>query len=194
MNLTYSFLDPRIIMATEDFRMVENFLTTTRRRNIGWHYIVDLTYIFSRARHWPAGLKILDAGGGRGPAQFLLAEMGFDVVNIDLMHMVPNYAHIYRYNTSMVTLRSFTKTHYSKHMESQVRYTHILKRIWKAVKESSLLRDTTVKLYAERHDKWRRMSGFDTVPIGKIQWITGNLCDLPEMESNSFTTPQTSLS
>lgn len=186
MNLTYKYLDPEAIMETEDFRVVQAFLRETGRRNIGWHYIIDLTWIYSHARHWPGGMRVLDAGGGRGPAQFLLAEMGFDVVNIDLMHTQPDYAYTSRYGTKREGLESHVETRYLKHILSFGRYMRLFKRARKSVMESSLMRGFTAKTYAGLHDNWRKSNGYDTRPVGHIQWLAGNLCKVPEMETASF--------
>ena len=77
--MQYEYLDPDELIGTEDFLEVELFLKLTGRTQVGWHYIIDLTWIYSQAKHWPEGLRILDAGGGAGPTQYMLAEMGMDV-------------------------------------------------------------------------------------------------------------------
>ncbi len=186
MNLTYKFLDPAAIIDTEDFKVVQAFVHDTGRRNIGWHYIIDLTWIYSRARLWPAGIRVLDAGGGRGPAQFLLAEMGFDIVNIDLMHTQPDYSYTSRYGTKREGLESNVETRYLKHILNFGRYLKLLKQARKAMMESSLMRATTTKAYATRHECWRKANGYAARPVGRIQWLAGNLCQVPEMKTASF--------
>jgi len=186
MTLTYKFLDPEAIIDTEDFKIVQAFLHDTGRRNIGWHYIIDLTWIYSRALHWPAGIRVLDAGGGRGPAQFLLAEMGFNVVNIDLMHTQPDYAYTRRYDMKIEGLKSHVETRYLKHILSFGRYVKLLKQARKAVLESSMMRESTARAYAARHDNWRNVNGYAARQVGRIEWIVGNLCQVPEMATASF--------
>ena len=87
--MRYVFLDPDKISKTPDFEFVTTVLMDTGRTQIGWHYFVDLAWIYSRAKNWPTSYRILDAGGGRGPAQFLLAELGFNVTNLDLVLSEP---------------------------------------------------------------------------------------------------------
>ena len=75
-SMRYIFVDPDEILKTADFEFVRTFLEDTGRTQIGWHYVVDLAWIYSQARNWPTGYRILDAGGGRGPTQFLLESLG----------------------------------------------------------------------------------------------------------------------
>ncbi|MEP3855633.1 MAG: methyltransferase domain-containing protein [Porticoccus sp.] len=186
MNLTYRYLDPKEIIETDDFKVVESFLRDTGRRQIGWHYIVDLTWIYSRARQWPKGLRVLDAGGGRGPAQFLLAEMGFDITNIDLVHTPPDYAYLRRYGTVKQPLASHAETRYVEHIKGFGRYRRFPKRALKVIMESLALRQLTASSYASRHEKWRLFNGYNEQKVGRIDWLTGNLCDVPEMEDGFF--------
>ncbi|MCX7164826.1 MAG: methyltransferase domain-containing protein [Rhodocyclales bacterium] len=184
--LNFCYLDPEEILASEDFRVVDTFLRETRRHNIGWHYAVDLTWIYSRARHWAPGLRILDAGGGRGPAQFLLAEMGFDVVNVDLMHTVPDHAYVRRYGTHRTVLASHVATPYLKHILGFGGGMKLFKRIRSAARESLLLRESIADAYSRRHDRWRATHGFGPQPVGRIEWLAGNLGAVPELEAGSF--------
>lgn len=186
MPLLYEFLDPEKILKSEDFSIVSDFLKITKRRNIGWHYIVDLLWIYSHAVKWPQGCRVLDAGGGRGPAQFLLAEMGFDVTNIDLFHTQPDYAFLSRYGTKKTTLDSYVGTRYVEHIKGFGRYRQQFKRVIKAVKESPLLRESTASAYANKHEKWRKLKGFSERKVGSINWLAGNLCNVPEIEAGSF--------
>ncbi len=50
-------------IGTEDFRFVESFMKATGRTQIGWYYITDITWIYSRVKDWSRDLKIVDAGG-----------------------------------------------------------------------------------------------------------------------------------
>jgi 2-polyprenyl-3-methyl-5-hydroxy-6-metoxy-1,4-benzoquinol methylase len=186
MKLLCEYLDPDGIIDSDDFKVVERFLRTTGRRQIGWHYIVDLTWIYARARQWPRGLRVLDAGGGRGPAQFLLAEMGFDVTNIDLVHTRPDYAQLSRYGTRREILESRVETRYTGHILSFGRYRQLLKQARRVLMDSRLLRESTAAAYDAAHEAWRAGSGFDDRSVGRIEWFAGNLCEAPEVESGTF--------
>ena len=60
--LKYQFINPDDMIASEDFALVENFLKAIVRRQIGWHYITDMVWIYSKAKNWPRGSRVLDAG------------------------------------------------------------------------------------------------------------------------------------
>jgi len=51
---------------------------------IGWHYHLDLAWMLREISRLPPGALILDAGAGRGLAQFLLAAHGYNVISVDV--------------------------------------------------------------------------------------------------------------
>ena len=57
-------------------------------KDIGWHYFLDLAWMMREVSCLKKGSLILDAGGGNGLAQFILAEMGYNVVNADFANPV----------------------------------------------------------------------------------------------------------
>src|SRR5262245_45755021 len=106
-TLSYEFIDPDAQIASDAFAVVESFLRATGRTQIGWHYITDLTWLYARIRHWPNPLRILDAGGGgSGALQFLLAELGHHVTNLDLHFSELPLRFRRRYATSLRRLPS----------------------------------------------------------------------------------------
>jgi hypothetical protein len=86
--LTYYLIDPDEQINSDDFKFIESFLKATGRTQLGWHYITDITWIYSQVKNLPRNFTILDAGGGAGPVQFLLAEM-----HIFLLGLLNNYRH-----------------------------------------------------------------------------------------------------
>jgi glycosyltransferase involved in cell wall biosynthesis len=56
---------------------------------LGWHYILDLTWIISNLGQLPKGSTILDAGAGNGLLQFLLANMGYKIISVDFSPRTP---------------------------------------------------------------------------------------------------------
>ena len=95
--LTFEFIDPEQQIRSDDFLFVERFLRDTGLTEIGWHYITDITWIYSKVKQWPRTYRVLDAGGGNGPLQFLLAELGFHVANIDMVLPEPDPVEVLRY-------------------------------------------------------------------------------------------------
>jgi SAM-dependent methyltransferase/glycosyltransferase involved in cell wall biosynthesis len=52
-------------------------------KSLGWHYLLDLTWIVEQIKDLPSGATILDAGAGLGLLQFLLLAMGHRVISVD---------------------------------------------------------------------------------------------------------------
>lgn len=177
--LTFEYIDPDEILGSEVFRFVERFLASTRRTEIGWHYITDIAWIYSKVKRWPRGYRILDAGGGGGPLQFLLAELGFHVTNIDMVLPEPRPVYFKRYDLSRRQLSHFMETGYAGHIRrfSRPGGWPFLRRILRAPRALS---------YAPRHDRWRSDAGLSDVRIGRIEWVAGNLCDLREIPAGTF--------
>jgi ubiquinone/menaquinone biosynthesis C-methylase UbiE len=64
--------------------LVESLKAFTRsvRLELGWHYLLDLSWILSHLGALP-GKRILDAGAGIGVLQWYLASQGAEVVSVD---------------------------------------------------------------------------------------------------------------
>lgn len=185
--LSYEFIDPQKQISSEDFKDVESFLQLTGRTQLGWHYITDLCWIYSKVKQWPKGLKVLDAGGGVGPTQFLLAEMGFHVINIDLSLSEPPGAYKQRYHTDLEILPSFLPTSYNKFLSSSNSDSKFRLKKW--IKSLSVYKWYNSFKYSDlstNSENWRNSVGFKEVPTGSINWKIGNLCQLPEISTDSF--------
>ena len=180
--LEFVFLDPEKIIASDDFSYIEKFLRKTNRRNIGWHYFTDIAWMFSKFKDWPRKWKILDAGGGRGPIQFLLAELGFNVTNIDLIHDSLNYTYSSRYKMSIRTLNSFSETSYLNHLD-QYRYISSLTSL---IRNNFIFKGLKSKIFTYRHDEWRKKNNLYNDPIGTIEIVKGNLCNMPDIADETF--------
>jgi ubiquinone/menaquinone biosynthesis C-methylase UbiE len=187
--LNYEFIDPEQQISSKDFKDVESFLELTGRTQLGWHYITDLCWIYSKVKQWPKGLKVLDAGGGGGPTQFLLAEMGFNVINIDLSLSKPPNAYKQRYHTDLEILPSFSPTRYNKLLSSfnsnsgsKFQFKQLIKSL-PIYKWYDYLKYSDLSMNSE---KWRNSVGLKEVPTGSISWKIGNLCQLVEIPSDFF--------
>ena len=61
----------------------------------GWHYDLDLIWILTHLEKLkvPPGATILDAGGGLGMMQFILASRGYNVISLDFAkRQIPEHA------------------------------------------------------------------------------------------------------
>jgi 2-polyprenyl-3-methyl-5-hydroxy-6-metoxy-1,4-benzoquinol methylase len=83
-------------------------------------------------------------------------------------------------------LKSHVETRYVEHIKGFGRYRQLLKRSGKAVKESAMFREMSASAYAKRHKNWRASAGFNRQKVGSIDWLAGNLCDVPEMDTGAF--------
>lgn len=183
--LTYEFIDPEDEIGTDDFLFVEKFLKSTERTQIGWHYITDITWIYSKVKHWSRALRIIDAGGGTGPLQFLLAELGFDVVNVDMTLTEAPKAYRRRYGIRLKRLDSHRSTAYGAYIRSAFRRS-LLDRTKNMIRQNSFYQSWKSMKYDHVHDNWRTRAGLAGERRGKIEWVQGNLCRLPEIASQTF--------
>ncbi len=184
-KLKYEFIDPEEQLSSTAFKVVENFLNDTGRTQIGWHYIADLIWIFRRIKRWPRGSKILDAGGGNGPLQFLLAEMGFNIVNIDLLLSKPQVGYRIRYGCKFQRLTSYTSTTYSRFLsplKDKPLKTYLIQKALRYLRNILKLPPLS---YFRSCRQWRNRYNFRS-RIGNIQWLSGNLCFMPELGSSTF--------
>jgi 2-polyprenyl-3-methyl-5-hydroxy-6-metoxy-1,4-benzoquinol methylase len=183
--LSYEFIDPEKQISSEDFKDVESFVKLTGRTQLGWHYITDITWMYSRIKHWPRETRILDAGGGFGPLQFLLAEMGFQVTNIDMVLAQPPLKYSVRYGTKLQILPSFAPTDYKEFLSrnKEKSFNRDLKKI---LKENFIYNYWSKQSYAMSHDRWRSSVNLSDTPLGSIKWCVGNLCHMPEISSGDF--------
>jgi len=57
--------------------------TTRYGHGLGWHYLLDLIWILKEL-NLPPRSTILDAGAGSGLLQYILIELGYNVVSVDM--------------------------------------------------------------------------------------------------------------
>lgn len=188
--LRYEFIDPDLQISSPDFQFIESFLKATDRTQIGWHYITDITWIYSQLKDWPRDFKVLDAGGGGGPVQFLMAELSFDVTNCDLCASVPPISYQKRYRCAYQILPSFKNTNYKDFLETlcreykvwtsgRVDVKNMIKKLWP-------YKWWSAKRYAQKHEQWRQEQRLTNTRIGRLQWLAANLCHMPEVPANTF--------
>ena len=184
-SMRYKFLNPNEILKTSDFEFVATFLKSTGRTQVGWHYVIDLAWIYSQAKNWPTSYRVLDAGGGRGPTQFLLAELGFNVSNLDLVLNEPAPIIRERYRMTFEAAASCQTTTYVDYLTRHTMKHRMLKILKSIADNSNLYQYTLARKYRKLHDRWRTDSG-TTHDVGSLTWMRANLCNVPEVESNTF--------
>jgi SAM-dependent methyltransferase len=185
MSLRFELLDPERVMALPAFSSVEAFLRSSRRTQIGWHYWIDLAWILDELAGLAPGSQVLDAGGGAGPTQFLLAELGFDVTNLDLHFEPPPQWQVARYAISARRLESFERTSYSQHIEAHGR-PGLGTRLRSGLRTLPGLSRAEGLWRGRALERWRRGVGCANRPPGKLSLVTANLIDAPEIETARF--------
>ena len=75
-------LSPQLL--EEDRTRINHFwrISSTLNIGMGWHYLLDLSWITKQISGNPH--LILDAGAGIGIIQWYLAEKGYDIISVDL--------------------------------------------------------------------------------------------------------------
>lgn len=185
--LKYEFIDPDLQFNSADFQFVKSFLKMTDRTQIGWHYITDITWIYSHIKDWSTSFKILDVGGGGGPVQFLMAELGFDVTNIDLNLNEPIFSYQKRYHCTYEVLPSFENTNYNIFLnESDNKEEYLKTAIKNMIKQSMPYKWWEAKRYISKHEQWRRVKKLANTRTGHIKWLKGNLSNIPEVLEHTF--------
>ena len=174
----FEYLSPSSIRKLPSYEFVHDFLKSTGRTQIGWHYVIDLAWIHNILHTLPKGSNILDAGGGFGPVQFLLAELGYNVTNVDLFFNKPSGAFINRYALELQSNTKYKKTEYFTHLQN----LELKNKKSLLSRSTDFLRDI---LYLYRHHKWSKRNKIASTR-GKIIWKAGNLCDLGDMNDNTF--------
>ena len=179
-DLKFAYLDPLDFVGSDSLEFVRSFLSETRRTEIGWHYIIDLAWIYSQARHWKPASRVLDVGGGSGPTQFLLAEMGFHVTNVDLLHRTPRHWEASRYRTTLIKLDDYRDRAYVAHLLSQRPATSYSKgSIFQRSKSLA-----NGYLAEKRHSSWRRRAGISG-QVGTITLLQGDVCKMESLGTAS---------
>lgn len=88
---------------------------------LGWHYYLDLAWIIRQVKMLPRGALLLDAGAGSGILQFILAELGYNVISADFADRSLSRQYLSRYCKIIHYLNSQNKVfdnRYTRHLKS----------------------------------------------------------------------------
>jgi SAM-dependent methyltransferase len=191
--LCYELLEPERELAGPAFEVIQSYLDLVHGWNIGWHYAVDLAWIQRVTCEWPRGTRVLDAGGGCGPAQYLLLERGYDVTNVDLAASPPTRFERRRYGATYEKLPSFVDAPYSGHLASRagsglgtrLRRNAIAAEVLLPVYRELRQRART-PLLSRNREAWRARAGVTDRRPGRLRIVRGNLGAVPELASGAF--------
>ena len=93
-------------------------------QGIGWHYYLDLAWMVREIGRLARGSLVLDAGAGGGMAQFILSELGYNVISADFASRVFSGQKMRKYAPVIHYLNEQTEVFDN-------RYTRHLERIYK---------------------------------------------------------------
>lgn len=88
---------------------------------LGWHYYLDFAWIIRQVKALPKGALLLDAGAGSGLLQFILAELGYNIISADFSDRGFSQKYIERYGDVLHYLNSQHRTfdnRYTRHLEA----------------------------------------------------------------------------
>lgn len=173
-KIKFEYIIPNQNLKSNSFLPVFIFLKIFNNLQIGWHYIVDIITIYSKVKDLPQDINILDAGGGDGPMQYLLLEMGYNVYNVDIYQKKNNSIIDKRYKTKYQTLNSYESSTYFEHLKN-------------LDKEENFILSTKIKIYLKLFflKIWKILFVKNNA-TGILYKITGNIVDMPEIENSKF--------
>jgi hypothetical protein len=117
-----------------------------------------------------------------------MAELGFNVTNIDLNLNKPGFAYQKRYQCTYHELPSFKSTNYKTFLNksNKTKEQYLINAIKNMIKQSMPYKFLAAKRYINKHEQWHRVEKSGTNRIGHIKWLKGNLCSIPEVPDNTF--------
>lgn len=149
-------------------------------RGLGWHYLLDLIWILDNIERaeLPAGATIVDAGGGQGMLQYLLAERGYNVVSVDYTPRgIPRlYARLFDFEL-MGDLDEVGRDEYSQHITSMNKLGAKLKQLPHRIRHRKFSPIRTVSMAARRMLGWRKP--------GRIQIYHADMMDMRALPDGS---------
>jgi SAM-dependent methyltransferase len=91
------------------------------KMNLGWHYCLDLAWMMREIYRLPQGSLILDAGAGSGLLQFILSDLGYNIISADFMKRDFSSTYVGRYGRRVHYLDSQQQifdNRYTKYLKS----------------------------------------------------------------------------
>lgn len=114
------------ILSTELFDTLKDEMSVVERiqqyfkGGIGWHYYLDLAWMVKEMSALPIGSVILDAGAGTGLSQFILLELGYNVISVDFANRALSKERLTRYGRVIHYINDQSEkfvNQYTEHLE-----------------------------------------------------------------------------
>ena len=104
----------------EEMDIVEQFQKYFNA-DLGWHYYLDLAWIIREISALPKGSLVLDAGAGSGLLQFILSDIGYNIISADFMDRKFSSKYVGRFRRRICYLNSQKQTfdnRYTRYLKS----------------------------------------------------------------------------
>ena len=192
-----TLLTSELLKNANDLKYIDYWLRVMNRAQ-GWHYDLDLIWILENLdqNNIKKGSTILDAGGGLGIAQFVLASKGFNVISLDFS---PREMPLLAKGIFEINFEKQTKLNYEHDYIGFVDYegdssksydknkSSVLKKIFKILKYGPMygmaLLNQKIKikrnLYLNTIEKHKNHDGF-----GSIKFIRAAFHEIPLADQN----------
>jgi ubiquinone/menaquinone biosynthesis C-methylase UbiE len=177
----------------EEMQFIES-LQKDLRQGIGWHYYLDLAWMVRQISQLKKGSLVLDAGAGTGLAQFVLAELGYDVLSVDFANRNFSGRALQRYSNRIHHINDQTEevfdNRYTRHLATNYQVSLVRSSLipgWLLPKLRSLRRlgkplngPKNISSLTERHEKRVADSG-----LGRIFLYKGDLKNLSDLADSA---------
>lgn len=164
--LTEKLLDSKVV-----FFKLRLYLYIRRKLKIGWHYPIDLYWFFLKIKaKLPKKANVLVIGDGHGGVlQFLLADMGCNVVNVDpFLHQVPLYYRVI-YRVAIISDLQKNKSSYSEHLTNNF-----------FVSKKNIRHYFSLLYHLTTHFFGKLIIGRLFTFTGSVKWVSKDVCNLEE--------------
>ncbi len=155
---------------------------------LGWHYYLDVAWIIKELNGLPEGSLVLDAGAGSGILQFILSDLGYNVISVDFMERSFPANYLKRYGHKIALLESPTQTFdntYIKYLQSCCNiniHGHLskLRKLFNSINPKIILHSIIKEKYYNRETKYNKLLLKGNF-ISKRGFIFLYKCDLKNM-------------
>ena len=156
MNDKIELISPDLLGYYDDIKLEIDYLASALRRELGWHYILDLIWILKEIEELGISKNstIIDAGAGKGILQYLLANRGYNVISVDFASrhvIIPHFLFTIR----RISNRTRYENPYISHLASVGSILNRLKRLHYRLKKNSFSGKALVAMTFDRIAKKR---------------------------------------
>ena len=173
----------------EEMGIIEQIHKHFFNPDLGWHYYLDLAWIIREVRDaLPRGSLVLDAGAGSGLLQFILSELGYNVISVDFVDRGIPVENKERYGRIIHYLNGRKKTfdnRYTRHLNAAYAGGGIMSRLKRLLRREGENNDPVAVIEKNRFVPkglpGSLLEGEATENCGRIFLYTCDLKDMPQL-------------